>query len=130
MSPSANFRPKRTSGLDELLYDALGEPRLVPGLDADDVAGALREALDRRPRQPSPVPLRGRAARAQRPDLPLRLLVEHRQLAKFESFNMKRNESSFSISKKIKNVCLNVVAHTYPNWQQEPIDIVIIVLER
>ena len=74
--------PKRTSGLDELLDDALGEPRLVPGLDADDVAGALREAPDRRPRQPRPVPLRRRAARAQRADLPLRLLVEHSHLAK------------------------------------------------
>ena len=74
------FHLIRTSGLDEYLVCGLGEPRLVLGLHADDVARVLREPLDRRPRQPRAVPLPGRVARLQGAHLPLRLLVEYRHL--------------------------------------------------
>ena len=69
-----------TSGLDKYLVGCLGEPGLVLGLHADDVARVLRQPLDRRPRLPRAVPLRGRVARLQGADLPLRLLVEHGHL--------------------------------------------------
>lgn len=70
----------RTSSLDEYLVGGLGEPGLVLGLHADDVARVLGQSLDCRPRHPRAVPLRGRVARLQGADLPLRLLVEHGHL--------------------------------------------------